>query len=349
MMRVMFLVSCFVLPFNYFALNLSAQEKETKPLVVQELKGIKGIIRTLTFSGNGKLLAAAPISSSTIYLWELFSGKEKVPLQMPKENNAYQLMFSHDSRTLYSCGDNDPMIRIWDVSTGKQLREFNPWQGTPRAGRKPSDYFLAFSPGANLIAMRGANYFSSIDIYDVAKEKIIQSLDRTVGVTCAFSPDGQTLVTLSHFGDISFWDVKSGKVQSQGKEKIQLGAFIFFSFSPDGKWVAVGGHIGDMLRILEVSTGNERPSLKTKGFFRGASFSLDGSTLASISHDGLRFHDLKAGKELYQLKPSRGNACLSFSPDGSLLGVGGGDGTIYLYKMPSRDKSPTQNRVSDGN
>src|SRR4051812_26902902 len=101
---------------------------ETKDPATREmtrglLRGPTGYFRQVVFSPDGKLAAAGVMLGSTVHVWDVGSRKEKVSLQMPDKNYDYDLAFTSDDRTLVSAAREDEMIRLWDLSTGKQVRE----------------------------------------------------------------------------------------------------------------------------------------------------------------------------------------------------------------------------------
>jgi WD40 repeat protein len=290
----------------------------------------------IAFSPDGKLVAAGSIQGSTISVFDVGSAKEKVRLQLPNDNYDYHLVFSSDCRTLVSVGREDEMIRVWDVVTGKQLKEF----------KKPLNSFLAFASGGKQAVYKDRG--TLISAYEVETGKLLWTTDcfalknRLMGVrACSFSPDGKALAVHGVNGEVQLWDAQSGafiRVMDDGDQRAG-GAFKFVTFSPDGKHIATGGHSDDSLHIWEVATGKERLRIKHKreqGWFFGASFSPDGGLMAYTSSDGFILYDLANAKELV---PLRGNGGF-FSPDGSLLAVPGQtkdrDAIITLYDMPKR-------------
>ena len=115
-----------------------------------------------------------------------------------------------------------------------------------------------------------------------------------------FSPDGTTLATAggepTRSGDISLWDVASGRLLSEWKER-HSDAVLSIDFSADGKRLASGG-ADKLARVTEVASG------KTVNLFEGhthhvlgVSFRTDGRVLATAGADGvLMIWDMLSGE-----------------------------------------------------
>lgn len=113
-----------------------------------------------------------------------------------------EVVFSPDSTILASGGIDG--IYLWDVTTGKHLRNFVRPQ--PFTGGADS---LAFNPDGRILA---SSDFDGIHLWDVATGKPYQTLTghKYPPGILVFSPDGRTLAS-SVLDEIRLWNVTTGK------------------------------------------------------------------------------------------------------------------------------------------
>jgi WD40 repeat protein len=105
-----------------------------------------------------------------------------------------------------------------------------------------------------------------------------------------FSPDGKTLAVgggePSRSGDISLWDVATGKLVKNWPER-HTDAVLSLEFSPNGKLLASGG-ADKLARITDVATGKSVQNFEGHTHHvMGVAFRADSRILASAGADGV--------------------------------------------------------------
>jgi len=233
--------------------------------------------RQVAFSRDGTLLATSDASGS-ITVREAHDWRIRHRLHHP--GGATSVAFSRVGTELFS-GGYDGTVREWDLATGRLIRSFTGPHGTvwtldiapdgkrlaaagedaiirlwdldqqgPPAllrGHTRNIWEVRFSPDGSRLAS-GA-FDDTIRLWDVDSGRGLRTLtghtEAIVGLD--FSPDGKLLVSGADDSTIRFWRASDGMplrtiVNGTHVDKV--------AFSPDGEWLASGGHPWGSLRAI---------------------------------------------------------------------------------------------------
>lgn len=291
---------------------------------------------------------------------------------------SYSVSFSPDGSKVATAG-GDRRVKLWDVSTGRELAVLS--------GHTDSVRRVRFSPDGSKLAT--ASFDRTVKIWDVLSGRELATLsghsDRLSSV--AFSPDGTRLATASADQTAKLWDLASRRelmslaghteevtdikfspdgtkvatsssdstaklwLASTGQElmtlRVNSGTVFALAFSPDGTGLVTVSkdHIG---KLWEVATGRElRDFVGHASDVFDVAFSRDGKTLATVGQDRtLKLWETASGKELLSIKGHTNEVgSVDFSPDGTRLVTGSRDGTAKLWDLPSMTEWTTLDGV----
>ena len=202
-------------------------------------------IESVAFSPDGNTLAGGG-SDGIVRLWDIKTGTER---QIPTgQVGDARVVFSPDGNTLATVPDiGHRQVRLWDVNTGKQLREF-----TADGSGLVRIYSMAFSPDGNTLATGSSDYdysggwLGTVTLWDVNTGETLRTLTGHTDTvsSISFSPNGSILATGSR-DEIRFSDVNTGETLRTLTGHTHEVSSI--SFSPDGSMLATGSRDGAVL------------------------------------------------------------------------------------------------------
>jgi WD40 repeat protein len=298
--------------------------------------GHAGAVELVAFAPDGRTVVSV---GDTVRAWDAATGKELGRLPGPIEVRA-AVALARDGRTVAVGMPGTAVVR--DVATGKVLRSFPAWDGSP----EPSDghgLTLALSPDGRILAMHGTDQFgpageTSIRLCDVATGEEPRRIgENEADVTSlVFAPDGTKLAarTSKH---IRVWDVATGTRISdiKGIEEGAAAEVTALSFSPDGRLLAAAGP-AHAVRVWDVGCGQEvRRFSGHRSRVRATAFAPDGTTLVSAAADGtLRLWDVASGKLLHDVPGHQDEVlAVAVSPDGRRVASAGADTTVLIWDV----------------
>ena len=303
----------------------------------------------VAFSPDGKTLVNGMYD--TILIWDVATGKLLKSIKRQRAR-IESLRILEDSKTLL-CENYDGSVRLWDITTGLEKKNFN---------SKASDGFGGVLRSAFGYEVTAAGlYLNKINdngIYAVGyKNGKIRLKDATTGKLqktlqgpkdrvsqLVFSPDGTLFVANYADAPISLWDVTTGRSLKTLTQNAKMWGIL--RFSKDGKTLACQSQSGK-IELWDVATKTLRTTLgeDSRTPIHTLVFSPDAKTVVTANPSGkIRIWDTNTGAELsvFSTGHTRKFGALAFSPDSTLL-ASGHINTIILWD--ARTFTQLSNRV----
>jgi WD40 repeat protein/serine/threonine protein kinase len=282
-------------------------------------------------SPDGALLAIESFDR-TLTLWEL--GGEFVQVRTSENQMLVgPIAFSPDG-SKYATSDDDHTLHVWDLKKGIVLQKIS-----GHTGRISN---LSFSPDGSLLASTGVN--RSIELWEIESGVLLHTLEGHSGAVSllAFSPSGEWLASHDSEG-YYLWDVESGTLLKSITESNFGRSISNMAITPNGLLMAFGG--SGRFNLWDLQTGEMHRRLYwNTDSVTGMALSHDGKILASVGRDRvIRLWDPESFTQNRSLEGNLRPNNIAFSPDGTLLALGGGwNDLIHLWDVMSGELLSTK-------
>ncbi len=248
------------------------------------------------------------------------------------ENEVAALNVSKDGRYLAAgtgTANRSGDVRVWTVADHKEVLVYATSLGVASVAFSPDNRFLASS-----------GYDGQAVIREFPSGKIVAVLPLSGPARLAYSPDGKSLITTAENKTIKVWNTANySEIARIPNDTI----FCYcIAWSPDGKYVAVGG--GDLggqgapnqVTIFDAKTFKEAGKLLGhNGPVMCVAFSPDSKTIGTGGEEGIAgLWQTDGFKSLGTLAGHEARVkAIAFTPDGKTLVTGSHDGTVRLWDV----------------
>ncbi len=312
--------------------------------IVRTLQGSADAIHSVAISPDGNQIVAGSCLGGTLRVWDLNSHPEP-PTFRSHTSSIESVAFSPDGNRTLS-GSQDGTIEIRNTKSGELIKTLKAPSGV---------WCVAYSPdGRRVVGGGGGDDDSSLSVWNAVsgrEELTIGGPGRRI-TSVGFSSGGTTIVSLSDGGTLMRWDAVTGEELStvvSGQKKGYSRAVI----SMDGERIAIYCNTSEVLRVLDVSSGQELLSFGTGGSGIGtATFSPDRMRIVTghLGDGTLKVWNARSGTELLHLEGCKQRdhpLCVTFSPDGSRIIAGSIGGTLSMWDSASGQLTLTLDGHSD--
>ena len=289
---------------------------------VYVLEGNDGEVQNVTFSPNGQSILTTTDQGGA-KIWDADTGK--FVTGFGRGRVGLGAVFSPDGKHILS-GDNGDSYaaRLWDISTGQDIRTF--------VGHSSWVYSAAFSSDGQFAVTGSLDNTAKLWNLKTGEEILTLHGHSNSVRDVAFSPDNKYILTGSGDRTVRLWDAKTGQEIHSWRAHLQR--VLSVDFSPDGRYFITGSSDASA-KIWDVNIGKGRILSGHSAEVYGVAFSPDGNYALTTSLDQtLRLWNINTGDEIRKISSQIGVVySVSYSPDGKYALTSNDEGVAKLWDI----------------
>ena len=260
------------------------------------------------------VVTANPVKNDEINLLDAITGNKIKTFQNRERNVTNNITLSRNNRYAASIYENG-LVKIWDASSGKLLREIRGAQKIKIQGEEPIDItddgrFVIFPEYDD-------NLNRELKLFDYKSGKLIRNIHKygkNDPAFAMFSPDGRHILWAENNQKVERYvlhleETTTGR-KAWSSEGLTSGV-LTANFSPDRKYILAGLWNGG-LKLWDISTAKEIRSFSGKAITERA---FGYSPVNNLMLSGLNLWDISTGKIVTTIQ-GVDKSYLLLSPDG---------------------------------
>jgi len=297
---------------------------------------VSGVVRSLSFSSDGKLLAAAVAIGNVSPAHEVKVFDARAGSTSPGFNFTYQncsqvvVAFSPTRPTVLAIGLSQTLagaprgvVALEQLGNRKESINFNETGGIQS---------LAFLPDGEALAVALADALKLYSVTGKPEPRSSYAL-RAIRGLAAFA-DNKTLVTGHADCALRFWD--ADKTLRPRAPPSLASPWRNLAVAADGQSVAGASEIDSFVRYWDLKTGKELWTARgPEGGVQALSISPDGKHVLAGGVTGLMTFQSAGGQRMGAINDETWSSVVALSPDGSLAALLNQPQGITLHECPS--------------
>ena len=276
-------------------------------------------VGAVAVSPDVKHFASASLDR-TIRVWEFAA--QPVELRAPAAVTA--MAYLADRKSVIG-GCDDGFVRIWDIQSAKQVRE---WRG-----HNGGIMHLTLSQDKGTVATSGAD--DTIRIWDVTTGNQIREIRRRLGEAdaLAISADGSLVACAGLNNSIRIWETKTGRPQVD--DGVPDSPVTSLAYCAKGT-LAAAAYASNQVRLYELPSGREvgRIVCGPEDAELLLAVTPDGHAMATANgENNVVLWDVASRRETRRLETAERDEarCMTFTPSGKNLAVGYRRGGLRIW------------------